>query len=252
MWHREKRGVHDQAGLCLVMGPALYFSKPLIMVVMGCLLFIVTLSGCTALRLYQMQRRAAQGDDAWIAAQPVDCETLSRTCGQLHRIKGNACLRLAKKGIPPATHYACAADELAKAMALTPTWDDLGQQLDTAEQYCDALDQLQRLQSGNAANETRDRLLDAAQRLYQLAPDSVPAIYYMSIARLRQLAPRLETLNPAERLPVCSRLKRTVNHVLSLMESARHDQLPGWDRFAERYQRLSFELGSAMHTAECR
>ena len=96
------------------------------------------------------------------------------------------------------------------------------------------------------------RLLDAAQRLYQLAPGGVPAIYYMSIAQLRQLTPRLETLNAAERLPVCSRLKRTVNQVLSLMETAKREQLPDWNRFAKRYQRLTFDLGAAMHAAECR
>jgi len=251
MWHREKRGAHDQANLCPVMDPAFYFAKRL-MVAAGCLMLMAAFSGCSTLRVHQMQRRADQGDDAWIIAQTIDCDTPSPACGQLHRIKGKACLRLAERGTKPATHYGCASDELAKAMALTPTWDNLDKQFETAERYCDALDGLQRLQSGKAADTTRVRLLDAAQRLYQLAPGSVPAIYYMSIAQLRQLTPRLETLNAAERLPVCSRLKRTVNQVLSLMETAKREQLPDWNRFAKRYQRLTFDLGAAMHAAECR
>ena len=220
--------------------------------VAGCLVVVMAFSGCGTLRVHQMQRRAAQGDDAWIIAQSIDCDTPSPSCGQLHLIKANACLRMAEQQREISTYYACASDELAKAIALTPSWDDLDKQLEVSERYCDALDGLQHLQSGKAADDTRDRLWDAAQSLYQLAPDSVPAIYYISIARLRQLTPRISTIDAASRLPVCSRLKRTVNQVLSLMETARHDRLPNWDRFAERYQRLAFELGAAMHTAECR
>ena len=235
----------------LVGGAAIHFQqRP--MKAVACLLSILVCLGCSSLRVQQMQSRAARGDDTWIAAQAVDCDTVSPDCGQLHLIKGDACLRLAESGRQPADHYACAADELAKGIALKPTWKDVGEQRGVHERHCDALDGLQALQSGAAANQTLDRLLEAAQALYQLAPESVPAIYYLSIARLRQLEPRLSTVNAANRLPVCSRLKRTVNRVLSLMETARHERLPEWDRFAGRYQRLAFDLGAAMHTAECR
>jgi hypothetical protein len=36
------------------------------------------------------------------------------------------------------------------------------------------------------------------------------------------------------------------------METAKHEPLPTWDRFAKRYQRLAFDLGSALHAAQCR
>ena len=240
-----------QADLCLIHGSAFYFWRRLTAVT-GCMLFLLTCFGCGTLRVHQMQKRAAQGDDAWIAAQAVGCNNASQSCSQLHFIKGKACLRLAERGKEPATHYACASDELARGIALKPAWDDLDEQLNVVERYCDALDGLQRLHSGSTANKIRNRLLDAAQTMYRLAPDSVPAIYYMSIAWLRQLEPRISTINAANRVPVCSRLKRTVNQVLSLMETARQEHLPEWRRFERRYQRLAFDLGAAMHTAECR
>jgi hypothetical protein len=62
----------------------------------------------------------------------------------------------------------------------------------------------------------------------------------------------LHDINAATRVPVCLRLRRTVNRVLAMMENARGDTLPDWDRFAGDYQRLAFELGVAMQAAECR
>lgn len=251
MRHLERRGVPDRARLAGSAVFHLYKRKRPIKAV-ACLLSILICLGCSSLQVRQMERRVARGDDTWVAAQAIDCDTASHTCSQLHLIKGYACLRLAESGNKPAVHYACAADELAKGIALRPSWEDRGEQFEAHERRCDALDGLQALQTGTSAAKTLDRLLDAAQTLYQLAPASVPAIYYLSIARLRRLAPRLSTINAANRYPVCSRLKRTVNRVLSLMETARVEALPEWNRFAERYQRLSFDLGAAMHTAECR
>lgn len=249
MVHIGRRGVQNRIG---IFGGASIRIQRRPTVAMACLLSILVCAGCGSLRVQQMERHAARGDDAWIAAQAVDCDTASQACGRLHLIKGDACLRLAESGKEPADHYSCAADELGKGIALMPSWKDTGEHLQIHERRCEALDGLQRLQSGTTANETRDRLLDAAQALYQLAPESVPAIYYLSIAWLRQLEPRLSTVNATNRFPVCSRLKRTVNRVLSLMQTARHGTLPEWNRFAERYQRLAFDLGSAMHTAACR
>jgi hypothetical protein len=51
---------------------------------------------------------------------------------------------------------------------------------------------------------------------------------------------------------VCNRLKRTLTGVLSMMERAKQTPIPDWNRFAANYQRLSFDLGSAIRMAECR
>ena len=58
------------------MDPAFYFAKRL-MVAAGCLMLMAAFSGCSTLRVHQMQRRADQGDDAWIIAQTIDCDTPS-------------------------------------------------------------------------------------------------------------------------------------------------------------------------------
>ena len=68
---------------------------------------------------------------------------------------------------------------------------------------------------------------------------------------LRQVQPELPGLNAARRVPVCSRLKRTLNRVLSTMETAGRLNSRQWKRYAHRYQRLSFDLGTAIRTAEC-
>lgn len=251
MRHRGSRGARNRAGLIRVDDPAPPFkNRPTLTMV--CLLLALVCVGCGRLRLHQMRSHAARGDDAWIVAQPIDCDVPSPTCGRLHLVKAEACFRLAESGTAPATHFACAAEELDKGITLKRSWEDIDEQLGFHGRRCDALDRLQRLQSGTTADETRERLLHAAQTLYRLAPDSVPAVYYMSIAWLRQLEPRLSTVDATNRLPVCSRLKRSVNQVLSRMETARDEQEPEWHRFAERYQRLVFQLGTAMHTAECR
>jgi len=63
--------------------------------------------------------------------------------------------------------------------------------------------------------------------------------------------PDLLDLNAARRVLVCSRLKRNLNEVLSTMASARQSNLRQWNRYAQKYQRLSFDLGTAIRMAEC-
>ena len=70
------------------------------------------------------------------------------------------------------------------------------------------------------------RLTNAAEALHRIAPGSVPAIYYLAMARLRQVQPLLADMSAADR--------------------------PDWDRFTAGYQRLSFDLGLAVRVAECR
>lgn len=218
----------------------------------ACLALSFIFSGCASLQLSQFQNHAARGDHEWIAAQTIACTRPSDGCGQLHLTKGDACFQLAQMGREPAVNFACAADELEKGLALKPSWNADGVQLQYREKLCESLRRLQGGQSGKAAEETPDRLLNAAKALYQLAPESVPAVYYLASARLMGIKPMLGDIDAATRVPICIRLKRTVNRVLEVMETARGDTPPDWDHFAGDYQRLAFELGAALQAAECR
>jgi hypothetical protein len=218
----------------------------------ACLALILLFSGCGRLQLSQFQRHAERGDHLWIAAQAVPCRKASDGCGQRHLIKGDACFRLAKMGRDPAVHFACAADELAKGLALKPFWEAPGVQLQYQENLCESLKRLQGLQSDEAAEQTLDRLMKAAKALYQLTPESLPAVYYLASARLMGIEAMLKEINAATRVPVCIRLKRTATRVLAAMEIARESTPSDWDRFADDCQRLVFDLGLAMQAAECR
>jgi len=219
---------------------------------LACLALILILAGCTHLQLHQFHRHAARGDHEWIAAQAIACQRASDTCGQLHLLKGEACFRLAMMGKKPDINFNCSADELQKGLALKSSWQDAGVPLLFQEYRCESLLRLQDLQSGKVAQQTRDRLMEAAKALYQMAPESIPAVYYLSSTRLIQIDPMLPEINAAARVPVCIQLKRTVTRVLTVMETAREQALTDWDRFADKYERLVFELGTAIHTAACR
>ena len=218
----------------------------------SCLAIVLTFSSCAGLQLSQFRKHTARGDYEWIAAQAIACRKASEECGQLHLIKGDACFRLAKMGREPAVNFACAADELVEGLTLNGSWDDAGVQLQFQENLCESLSSLRELQSGEAAEQTRVRLFEAAQALYQLAPESVSAVYYLSRARLMEMEPMLRDIDAATRVPVCIRLKRTVTRVLALMETARGRTLPGWNRYADDYERLAFDLGAAIRAADCR
>ena len=213
---------------------------------------VLFLAGCATLQLQQFNQHLDQGDEAWIAQQTVSCENESDTCSQLHLIKGEACLRLAGTGEAPAIHYACAADALAQGIALRRSWPDPGAKRRYQVNLCESLGNLHQRQSGDAAAETLARLAAAAESLYQMAPASVPATYYLAIFRHRQIESQLMDMNAANRVPICNRLKRTLTGILSVMETAQADPSPDWYRFAESYQRLAFDLGTSIQAAECR
>lgn len=216
-----------------------------------CLALLLVLAGCVAMQLNTFEKHAANGDHGWIAAQTVTCEKASDVCGRLHLIKGDSCFRLANADTTPVDNYTCAADEIEKGLALNPSWADATVHRQFQENLCESLRNLQDLHTGEAATQNLARFVFAAEGLYQLAPESVPAVYYLSKARLRQVQPMLFDINAASRIPVCNRIKRTVTRVLSIMETAKGAPLPDWDRFADNYQRLSFDLGAAMRAAEC-
>ncbi len=233
----------------LVYRSALKWKRPALA---ACLTLILIFSGCAGMQLRQFQKHAKHGDHEWITGQAIACQKVSDVCGQLHLIKGGACFRLAKAGRKPAVNYACATDELEKGLALKPSWEDAGAQLYFQENLCESLSNLQALQSGEMAERTLDRFVEAAKALYRLAPERVPAVYYLSRARLKRMEPMLLDINAATRVPVCSRLMRTVTQVLAVMETARGQTLPDWNRLADNFERLAFDLGVAMHAADCR
>jgi hypothetical protein len=217
-----------------------------------CLASLLMAAGCAANQLNTFKKRAAQGDLGWIASQPVDCRKATAVCGQLHLMKGDACFQLARSGSAPADNDACAADELERGLALTPSWPDKAIQRQVQENLCEALRNLHGIQSGEAARQTLTRFEAASEALHRLAPESVPAVYYLATVRLRQVQPMLMDINAATRVPVCSRLKRTVTRVLVMMKTASQAPPPEWDRFADRVQRLTFDLGTAIRVAQCR
>lgn len=217
-----------------------------------CMGLVLLLTGCSIAQLAAFKKQADEGDFVRIAAQTVACDHASPVCAELHLIKGEACAHVAAADPAPADKYACAADELAKGLALMPAWTDTVFHRRYQEMYCESLRQLQALRTGQEASRNLTRLMNAAEGLYQLAPGSVPAVYYLASARLGQIQPILEQIDPASRIPVCNRLKRTVTGVLSKMETAATAPTEDWNRFADRYQRLSFDLGAAMRVAGCR
>lgn len=229
----------------------LYSSEAPLKAIVVSLFLILMLAGCASMQLNRFQAHADRNDYQWIADQQVTCRQASESCGWLHLLKGDACLRLAGAAGASANRYACAADELAMGLTLTPSWSDPAERQRFQEKLCEALLRLQDLQSGETAEKTLARLKDAAEALYRLAPGSLSAVYYLASVRLLQVQPDLLDLNAARRVPVCHRLKRTLNKVLSTMESARQSDSRQWERYAQNYQRLAFDLGSAVRMAEC-
>jgi len=210
------------------------------------------LAGCTAMQLSEFKKRAADGDYAWVAAQTITCRKASDRCGQLHLIKGDACFRLAKAGTAPEVNFNCAADELSMGLKLRPSWSDAATHRQFQENLCESLRNLANPEDRNPSGPAINRLMEAAVKLYRLAPESVPAVFYIEDARLKSIQANLPELDAASRIPACNRLKRSVNRVLATMEAAERDTLPDWHRFARNFQRLSYELGMAINAAECR
>ena len=154
-----------------------------------CLLILPVLTGCAAGQLTAFKTHAAKGEYGWIAGQAVSCEKVSNRCSQLHLIKGEACLHVAKDESASIDDYICATDEIEKGIALKPSWDDTALHHKYHEMLCYPLMRLHDLQSDKAAKQILPRLDKAAKSLNRLAPQSVPAVYYLASTRLRQVHP---------------------------------------------------------------
>ncbi len=205
-------------------------------------------NGCGQYQLAGFNKHAARGDHAWIAGQAIDCRQPSETCSRLHCFKGEACLKLADAGIRPPVNYHCAINEFTTGLALLSEEATGNERLRCQELLCQALTHAQQAQ----VSQTADRVLATAKALYRLSPGSVPAHYYLSRARLMEIQNMPHPHGTAARIPACIRLKRTTTDVLSMIQSAEHQPPPQWDRFAEKYQRLAFDLGEALGMLNCR
>ena len=208
--------------------------------------------GCATTELYRFESHAAEGDHEWIATRTVRCEQPTGTCARLHLIRGAACFQLATAGKTPPKHFTCAADELERGLSLDPAAADAAHY---RELLCESLRALLSSMPGPAdpaAAQTRRRFTEAARAFYRLSPGSTAAAFYIASARYHELHARTAAITPATRYVVCDRLKRTLATVLSDIRAAEQTPSPAWKRFAERYDRLAFDLGLTLKRARCR
>jgi hypothetical protein len=207
---------------------------------------LLAANGCGHRQLTRFKKQASMGQWESIAAQSIDCRQPSDTCSRLHLIRGEACLNLGDRGIRPLANYACATDELDTGLTMLGD-QPLNDRLRYQEMICEALIGVHRLDTSQPV----DRLMTAAKTLHRLTPASVPAHYYLSMSRLIQARRMVSDHGTAHRMAACIRLKRTTTDVLSTIQAAEAQPPPQWNRFADRYQRLAFELGRTLGALEC-
>lgn len=228
------------------------YKRPLIFLLV---LFLAAgfVSGCTDTRLLnQFKKDLADKNYPAIADQAVDCDKASQTCAQLHLIKGDSCFRLAKRGPDAKPHYECASHEMALGITLNKKWTDDKDKLQYHENLCESLRNLQDLQSGDAANQTLEKLDFWSNRLHALAPESLAAVYFVSKTTLRHQEKKLFEINEETRGQVCMDLNTTHKRVKNVIQQ--QNSAPGrdWARYRDNYQTLSKNLKRAMQVAECR
>lgn len=226
-------------------------AQPLSTLLVVCSLLVPLWTGCSSIKLHRFEQRAANGDDQWIVRQNVRCDQASVTCARLHLIKGDACLRLADSDPAPERHYACAADAFEKGLALISSRSGNGSLTQAREDLCRSLLNLGRQQPAEKSDETLSRLSRAAKGLFRSAPESASATYYLACVPLYRAQSMLPDIPPASRTIVCSRLKRSLTRVLSMRGKSKEKPPTDWNRFADKYDRLSFDLGMTMLAAQC-
>ena len=200
-------------------------------------------SGCSTLKeLKEAKADAAAGKYQELAAREVACKPTAAGCNQLHLIKGDACFRLAKEGVNPENHYACAVEHLEKGIELTKTWQSGELDLNRAQTYenlLESLRNLQDLQRGTAAQATGARFLEVAEEFERLEPNNLGAIYFAAKARMRALQPELLHITSANRGLLCSRLKKIRAPVARVLA---RPPAENWSRYEQNYRQLDREL----------
>ena len=218
----------------------------------GCLVCVLFAGGCSTTQLANFRRHAAAEDFEWIATQTISCEKVSNVCGRLYLIRGDACFHLAKTGHGAKEYYDCAANAYYQGLSLMPAMTDEELHKRYLQNLCESLSYLQDTATDGKETNHTFRLMETAKDLYQLAPDSASGRYYLSKGRLLSMGPLIHAGHIADRSMTCVRLQRTLLGVLSMIETAKNQPPPDWDRFSNKFQRLAFDLGNVLREAGCR
>ena len=216
-----------------------------------CLVGVLFSGGCSTTQLATFQRHAEREDFHWIAAQSISCEKAGKVCGRLYLIRGDACFHLAETGHEPAEYHDCAADAYYRGLSLMPAMADRELHKRYLENLCESMSYLQETAPDRKETNHAVKLMEKAKALYQLATDSASGRYYLSKARLLSMGPVVNAGHVADRSMVCIRLERILLDVLSMIETAKNQPPPDWDRFSHKFERLAFDLGSVLKEAGC-
>ena len=185
-------------------------------------LVILSLAACSTLsptisQLQAVKEHAIQRDYAWIAEQEISCNASDEGCNQLHLIKGDACLRLAKqeeaaqKKVEAQAHYECVVTHLELGIQQTTNWEARTLDLNRSQTYenlCEALRGWQDLEQGDKAEQLTQRLLTTAQNFLTVEPGNLAAIYFLSSAQFTLL--RKDLLNPGDPSALCNKLNTII------------------------------------------
>ncbi len=208
------------------------------------------LSGCSA-TLKQLERfKKGYNAEEYerIAAEEVTCTADDEGCNQVHLIKGNACLILAKRSTNEQEQlqfYSCAADEFDQGIKQTKNWQlkelDLNRP-QTYENYCQALRNLQDEQSGTTAIATGERLLAVAEQFQRLEPDHYGAQYFYALARFRKILPDLIEGDPAKSAQLCEELNSILNDLNQTVSEAMQNPTTEWRRYERNFGDLKAKI----------
>jgi hypothetical protein len=145
------------------------------------------LQGCETLsQLGKTKDHWADNDYEWIAKQDISCKVSDEGCNQLHLMKGDACYRLAKDGKDVTKNYQCAVTELETGIAQTKEWKLDSLDLSRAQSYenlCEAIRNLEDLETGLRAEEMSIKLLDTTRAFLAVEPGNLAGIYFLNSAR---------------------------------------------------------------------
>lgn len=200
--------------------------------------------GCPALKgLKKAKADWEKQDYAAIATMEVSCKPSDQGCNQLHLIKGDACFRLAKKGVEAAAHYGCAANHLKIGIAQTADWRMGDLNLNRAQSHENLLESLrlwQDTKQGAEAEQITRELVASAQAFLEVEPGHLAGIYFLNSGEYALL--RAELLRQTNPPQLCADLKRILQS-LAASEPKAHGT-----KYAPNITRLRADVSAAKTT----